>query len=108
MTFSFRRQRADESATVYEQRRRAAEEAYEQRERELDEWDAMMAEAHEITHQADTLAARMALGMATLSEVQDFLASDPQGANPYVDLRALTTQCLLMDIDPSTGSPLPC
>jgi CRISPR/Cas system-associated exonuclease Cas4 (RecB family) len=101
--FTFRRQRADEPAPTYDLRRAAAEDAHEQRERELDEWDALMYEAHEITHQADTLALRMAMGTATPSEVQEFLATDH--GNPYADLASVELQCAALGLDPSTGLP---
>jgi hypothetical protein len=102
--FTFRRQRADEPEAVYQQRHAAAVKAHDQRERELDEWDALMYEAHEITHQADTLALRMAMGTATPSEVQEFLATDH--GNPYASLASVEVQCASLGLDPSTGAPL--
>lgn len=101
--FTFRRQRPDESDADYEQHRTAAEQAHEQRERELDEWDALMAEAREITRQADMLALRMAMGMATPTEAQEFLATDH--GNPYANFGNVTFECAALGLDPSTGQP---
>ena len=101
--FTFRRQRPDESAADYEQHRTAAEQAHEERERELDEWDALMAEAYEITRQADMLALRLAMGMATPTEAQEFLAT--VHGNAYANLGNLTFECAALGLDPSTGHP---
>jgi hypothetical protein len=103
MPFTFRRQRERESEADYAQRRDVAQEAHEQRERELDEWDALMAEAHEITRQAETLACGLALGTTTLGDVQDFLATDH--GNAYADLTSLQWGCIACGLDPATGEP---
>jgi hypothetical protein len=45
--------------------------------------------------------------MAELSEVQEFLASDPMSRNPYASIVAVDNACMVLGLDPVTGIPLP-
>jgi len=74
---------------------------------DIAEWDAMMAEAYEVTYQADLLAMRAMIGVAPLEELQEFLASDPTSSNPYVDLGSLQSACFALGLDASSGQLLP-
>jgi hypothetical protein len=84
-----------------------AEEAEAAREAALDEWDALMYEAHDVTQQANSLAGRLFAGMAPLAELQEFLASNPASSNAYADLASLDGACMLLGLDSSTGAIQP-
>jgi hypothetical protein len=73
---------------------------------ELDEWDALMAEAHALTSQADMLGLRLMNGSATVEEVQQFLADHPASGNPYASMATLEGVCVFLGLDPSTGVPV--
>ena len=107
MRLPFRRQRPNEPDAHYQQRQAAHEAAHEARERKLDEWDALMAEAHELTYQADLLAVRLLNhDAAALPDTQQFLADHPSSTNPYVSMASLEFACMTLGLDPGTGLPL--
>ena len=106
MRLPFRRQRPNEADAQYQQRQAAHEAAHEARERELDEWDALMVEAHDLTYQADLLGLRLLNDVEVLPEVQQFLADHPASANPYANMATLEGVCMLRGLDPGTGLPL--
>lgn len=57
------------------------------------EWEALYEAGSAATAKADAVVLRMMLGLATDAEIRDAFNADT--ANPYVDLRSLTTQCML-------------
>jgi hypothetical protein len=77
------------------------------RDAELDEWDELMMEAHDVTQQANLLAGRLFAGLAPLAELQEFLASNPANSNAYADLASLEGACMLLGLDGSTGAIQP-
>jgi hypothetical protein len=94
-------QRALTDDDLRKQRRR--QEADAAREVELDQWDAMMAEAHSVTFEADMLAHRLAYGLATLDEARQFISDTDTSANPYIDLAYLEHTCLMVEIAQATS-----
>src|SRR5450759_227240 len=97
LTSAARKQRAAQTA----QRERQLER--ERLEREWDLQDEVVDRGSAITTRTETLAVAMANGTAKLSDVQEVLAED-FSAEPYADLRVLTSQCMLMGLDPGTGA----
>jgi ATP/maltotriose-dependent transcriptional regulator MalT len=97
LTSAARKQRAAQTAKRGRQLER------ERLEAEWDEQDAEVYRGSAITTRTETLAAQMANGTAKLSDVQEVLAED-FSAEPYADLRVLTSQCMLMGLDPGTGA----
>jgi hypothetical protein len=89
----FRRRRAGESANGYNQAYAEAEAAENER---LDQWDALMAEAHEVTNKADMLAHRLVYGLATLDEARQFMEDTDTSENVYIDLSWLQSTFLMM------------
>jgi hypothetical protein len=90
-----------------ELRKQRRQEADAAREAEMDQWDELMYEAHDVTQQANSLAGRLFAGLAPLAELQEFLASDPASSNAYADLTSLDGACMLLGLDPSTGAVQP-
>jgi hypothetical protein len=86
------------------QRRLEAEAA---REAEMDQWDELMYEAHDVTQHANLLAGRLFAGMAPLAELQEFLASNSASSNAYADLASLEGACMVLGLDSSTGAIQP-
>jgi hypothetical protein len=78
-------------------------EAAERLERQWDEEDEVVFRGSAISTRTETLAAQMINGTAKLSDVQEVLAED-FSREPYADLRVLTSQCMLMGLDPGTGA----
>jgi hypothetical protein len=87
-----------------ELRKQRRQEAVAAREAELDEWDELMAEAHDVTQHANLLAGRLFAGLASLAELREFLASNPASSNAYADLASLDGACMILGLDPSTGA----
>lgn len=81
-----------------ELRRQRRLEAEAARDAELDEWDALMAEAHSVTFEADMLAHRLAYGLAGLDEARQFISDTDTTANVYIDLSYLEHTCLMMEL----------
>jgi hypothetical protein len=94
-----RKQRRANTAKREVQEREAAERL----ERDWDEQDEVVYRGSAITVWAETLATQMATGSAKLTDVREMLAED-FGREPYADLRMLTSQCMLMGLDPGTGA----
>jgi hypothetical protein len=81
-----------------ELRKQRREEAEAARDAELDEWDALMYEAHSVTFEADMLAHRLACGLADLDEGRQFLADVDTTTNVYIDLSYLEHTCRTMEL----------
>jgi hypothetical protein len=81
-----------------ELRKQQREEAEAAREAELDQWDALMHEAHSVTFEADMLAHRLAYGLATLDEGRQFIADTDTTTNVYIDLSYLEHTCRMMEL----------
>jgi hypothetical protein len=67
--------------------------ATEDPERATDEVDALAEAGVEATLRINTVAARLALGLASGAEVR--AALDVDWSNPYIDTSRLTLQCML-------------
>jgi ClpP class serine protease len=93
-------------ATPEEARKQRRLEAAEAEERWLDEHDALVFAAAEVTFQADMLAHRLAYGLADLDEARQFLAGTGASANPYIDLAYLEHTCLMVEIAQIVGGDL--
>jgi hypothetical protein len=85
-------------ATPEEARKQRRLKAAEAEERWLDEHDALVYEAAEVTYNADLLAHRLAYGLAGLEEARQFISDTDTSANVYIDLSYLEHTCWMMEL----------
>jgi len=65
---------------------------------EMDELDALVYAAHEVTFQADMLAHRLVYGLVELDEARQFLPDTDTSANVYIDVSYLENTILMMEV----------
>lgn len=78
-------------------RRQRRDEAQGAEDRRLDDLDAQIFEAHEVTLRADMLGHRLAYGLVDLDECRQFLADTDTSDNPYIDLSFLEHAYLMAE-----------